>query len=94
MAISGSLRKASYNSFEAPGADAAVPTINETYLYLDLQAWQSSAAPAGTPAALVAQRHAAIAFGPVAASRFGSSIGRFRLAAADQLSSSNVGLWW
>ena len=31
-----------------------VPAINETYPKLDLQAWQSIAAPAGTPAAIVA----------------------------------------
>jgi tripartite-type tricarboxylate transporter receptor subunit TctC len=37
-----------------------VPTINETYPKLDLQAWQSIAAPAGTPPAIVARLNAEI----------------------------------
>lgn len=37
-----------------------VPAINETYPKIDLQAWQSIAAPAGTPAAIVARLNADI----------------------------------
>jgi tripartite-type tricarboxylate transporter receptor subunit TctC len=36
------------------------PTLNETYPGLDLQAWQSIAAPAGTPPAIVARLNAEI----------------------------------
>ena len=36
------------------------PTLNETYPKLDLQAWQSIAAPAGTPPAVVARLNAEI----------------------------------
>ena len=36
------------------------PTLNETYPKLDLQAWQSIAAPAGTPPAIVAKLNAEI----------------------------------
>ena len=36
------------------------PTLNETYPKLDLQAWQSIAAPAGTPPAVVAKLNAEI----------------------------------
>jgi len=36
------------------------PTLNETYPKLDLQAWQSIAAPAGTPPAIVARLNAEI----------------------------------
>ena len=36
------------------------PTLNETYPRLDLQAWQSIAAPAGSPPAIVARLNAEI----------------------------------
>lgn len=38
----------------------AVPTVAETYAQIDLQAWQSIAAPKGTPAAIVEKLNAEI----------------------------------